>query len=137
MGRLEGKAALVTGASRGIGRAIALELAQEGAKVAVNYQNNDAKAQEVADAITKFGGTCLLAKADLANPQEARAISSGLAKRPSGMRVLICIWMSSGTLASISVSVKPGAMAFTVMPALASSSAAVRVKAMMPPLLAL
>ena len=76
MGRLEGKTALVTGASRGIGRAIAVELAREGAKVAVNYQSNDAKAQEVADEINKLGGVCLLAKANLADPKEARAWSS-------------------------------------------------------------
>ena len=89
MGRLEGKAALVTGASRGIGRAIALELAQEGAKVAVNYQNNDAKAQEVADAITKLGGTCLLAKANLANPQEARAMVKRVATQFGRLDVLV------------------------------------------------
>ena len=89
MGRLEGRAALVTGASRGIGRAIALELAQEGAKVAVNYQNNDAKAQEVADAITKLGGTCLLAKANLANPQEARAMVKRVATQFGRLDVLV------------------------------------------------
>ena len=57
MQRLEGKTALVTGASRGIGRAIIIELAREGAKVALNYQSNDAAAQEVVDTINKFGGT--------------------------------------------------------------------------------
>ncbi len=58
MARVKGKTALVTGASRGIGRAIAVELAREGAKVAVNYPSNDAKAKEVADEIEAFGGTC-------------------------------------------------------------------------------
>jgi acetoacetyl-CoA reductase/3-oxoacyl-[acyl-carrier protein] reductase len=74
MGRLDGKVALVTGASRGIGREIAIELAAEGAKVALNYQSSDERAQEVADEIAKFGGTCLLAKADVAHPEEARAM---------------------------------------------------------------
>jgi acetoacetyl-CoA reductase/3-oxoacyl-[acyl-carrier protein] reductase len=77
MGRVDGKVALVTGASRGIGRAIALELAREGATVALNYQNNESKAREVAEEIAKIGGSCMLAKANLADPQEAR----GLIKR--------------------------------------------------------
>src|SRR6516164_1705166 len=89
MGRLEGRAALVTGASRGIGRAIALELAQEGANVAINYQSNDAKAQEVADAINKLGVTCLLAKANLANPQEARAMVKRVATQFGRLDVLV------------------------------------------------
>ena len=89
MGRLEGKTALVTGASRGIGRAIALELAQEGANVAINYQSNDAKAQEVADAINKLGVTCLLAKANLANPQEARAMVKRVATQFGRLDVLV------------------------------------------------
>jgi acetoacetyl-CoA reductase/3-oxoacyl-[acyl-carrier protein] reductase len=74
MGRLDNKTALVTGASRGIGRAIALELAREGARVAVNYQSSEAKAQEVAKEISNLGGSCLLAKANLAQRGEARAM---------------------------------------------------------------
>ncbi len=67
MGRLEGKTALVTGGSRGIGRAIAMELASEGAKVALNYASNDAKAEAVAGEIEELGGTAMLAKANLAD----------------------------------------------------------------------
>jgi len=89
MGRLEGKTALVTGASRGIGRAIALELAHEGAKVALNYQSSDAKAQEVADEIAKFGGSCVLAKADLADPQAARAMVKQIADQFTHLDVLV------------------------------------------------
>lgn len=54
---LENKIALVTGASRGIGRAIALRLAKDGATVIVNYNGNAAKAAEVVDEITAAGGT--------------------------------------------------------------------------------
>jgi NAD(P)-dependent dehydrogenase (short-subunit alcohol dehydrogenase family) len=89
MGRLDGKAVLVTGASRGIGRAIALELAREGAKVAINYQNNEEKAQEVAAEIAKMGGTCFLAKANLANPQEARAMVKKVAQQFGRLDVLV------------------------------------------------
>ncbi len=89
MGRLDGKAALVTGASRGIGRAIAEELAHEGAKVAINYQSNDDKAKEVAEVITKFGGTCILAKANLADPKEARAMVKRVATEFGRLDVLV------------------------------------------------
>ncbi len=89
MGRLDGKAALVTGASRGIGRAIAEELAHEGAKVAINYQSNDAKAQEVVDVITRFGGTAILAKANIADPQEARAMVKRVASQFGRLDVLV------------------------------------------------
>ena len=74
MGRLDGKTALVTGASRGIGRAIALDLAREGAKVVVNYHSNEAKAKEVADEIAAMGGQCVLLQANVGVPAEARAL---------------------------------------------------------------
>jgi len=89
MRRLEGKTALVTGASRGIGRAIAFELAYEGAQVAINYQSNDAKAQEVVDQIKGFGGTCILAKANIADPQEARAMVKRVASQFGRLDILV------------------------------------------------
>lgn len=89
MGRLNGKTALVTGASRGIGRAIAVELAREGAKVALNYQSNDEKAKEVAYDIGKFGGSCVLAKANVADPQEARAMVRRVADQFAHLDVLV------------------------------------------------
>ncbi len=74
MGRLEGKYAIVTGASRGIGRAIALELAREGCTVGVNYQHNQALAEEVAAEIESMGRECMLLQANVADPTEARAM---------------------------------------------------------------
>jgi 3-oxoacyl-(acyl-carrier-protein) reductase len=89
MGRIEGKTALVTGGSRGIGRAIALELAREGARVALNYQSSDAKAREVADEINRLGGACMLAKANLADPKEARTMVKRVADEFSHLDVLV------------------------------------------------
>jgi acetoacetyl-CoA reductase len=74
MGRLDGKFAIVTGASRGIGRAIALELAHEGAQVAVNYRSGEAEARAVADEIATFGGTAVLAQANVSNKDESRSM---------------------------------------------------------------
>ncbi|MCG8450653.1 MAG: 3-oxoacyl-[acyl-carrier-protein] reductase [Pirellulales bacterium] len=89
MGRLDGKKALVTGASRGIGRAIALQLAQEGAAVAVNYQSNDAKAQTVADEIGALGGKAILAKANLADREAARTMVKTVAEEFGGLDILV------------------------------------------------
>ncbi|MFD3445468.1 3-oxoacyl-[acyl-carrier-protein] reductase [Microbacteriaceae bacterium 4G12] len=67
---LKEKVALVTGASRGIGRAVALELAKQGAKVVVNYAGNEAKANEVVDEIKALGSEAIAVKADVANAEE-------------------------------------------------------------------
>jgi 3-oxoacyl-[acyl-carrier protein] reductase len=67
---LTDKVALVTGASRGIGRAVALDLAKQGAKVVVNYAGNEAKAKEVVDEIKALGSEAIAVKADVANAEE-------------------------------------------------------------------
>lgn len=89
MGRIDGKTALVTGASRGIGRAIAVELAREGAKVAINFASSESKAVEVAEEIASFGGTCMLAQANLASSSEARAMVQRVAKEFTHLDILV------------------------------------------------
>src|ERR1700675_1292330 len=89
MERVDGKTALVTGASRGIGRAIAIELAREGAKVAINYSSSDAKAKEVAEEITNLGGTAIFYKADIGNSKEVRAMVDQVAKEFTHLDILV------------------------------------------------
>jgi len=89
MKRLEGKTALVTGASRGIGRAIAVGLAREGAKVAVNYASNDAAAQAVKAEIEALGTECVLLKADLADAPAARAMVKHAAEHFGHLDILV------------------------------------------------
>ncbi|WP_144548987.1 3-oxoacyl-[acyl-carrier-protein] reductase [Bacillus sp. X1(2014)] len=74
---LEGKAALVTGASRGIGREIALELARQGANVAVNYSGSEAKANEVVDEIKALGREAFAVKCDVSNAEEVAEMVKG------------------------------------------------------------
>lgn len=68
---LEGKIALVTGASRGIGREIAISLANEGASVAINYAGNTAAAEAVQNEIIANGGKAMIVQADVADAQAA------------------------------------------------------------------
>jgi 3-oxoacyl-[acyl-carrier protein] reductase len=72
MNRFEGKAAIVTGASRGIGREIALNLAKEGAKVVVNYSGSKDKADEVVTLIKNAGGEAFAVQADVSNPDSVK-----------------------------------------------------------------
>ena len=74
---LRGKVALVTGASRGIGRAVAVELARAGAKVYINYLSSSKAAVEVIDEIAKTGGTALELPFDVA---DSAAVKTGMNK---------------------------------------------------------
>ncbi|MBD3918203.1 3-oxoacyl-[acyl-carrier-protein] reductase [Paenibacillus sp. PR3] len=71
---LEGKAALVTGASRGLGRAIAIALAEAGADVAVNYAGSEAAAVETANAIEALGRRAILVQGNVGKSEEFEAI---------------------------------------------------------------
>lgn len=72
---LHDKTCVVTGASRGIGRAIAFDLAQRGANVVVNYRSSAAAAHEVAETIEAADGCALIAQADVGNPNDVRAMA--------------------------------------------------------------
>ena len=65
MGKLKGKIAIVTGGARDIGRAISLKLAQEGAKVVVNYNNSETEANHTVEQINVLGGHAVAVRADV------------------------------------------------------------------------
>ncbi|MBU8967880.1 3-oxoacyl-[acyl-carrier-protein] reductase [Bacillus altitudinis] len=71
---LTNKTAVVTGASRGIGRSIAIDLAKKGANVVVNYSGNEAKANEVVDEIKALGQQAFAFKADVSNAEDVQAL---------------------------------------------------------------
>jgi 3-oxoacyl-[acyl-carrier protein] reductase len=69
--RIKEKVALITGSSRGVGRAVAHRFAEEGAKVVVNYTSNEKAANEVVEAIAQIGGQAIAVRADVAKMAEA------------------------------------------------------------------
>ena len=87
--KLEGRVALVTGASRGIGRAIALALAREGARVAVNYVESERLAAEVVEEVIGFGGEAVAVRADVASPREVDDLVGGVGDRLGAIDVLV------------------------------------------------
>ncbi len=86
---LEGKIAVVTGASRGIGRAIALELARRGAAVVVNYHRAAEKAREVVETIRGAGGQAEAFQANVADFQQAKALIDFAVKTFGGIHILV------------------------------------------------
>ena len=86
---LEGKTALVTGASRGIGRAIGEKLAADGATVIINYARNQQPAQEVVSAIVAKGGKAVAIQADVSKPAEVRRLFGEAEKAIGPLDVVI------------------------------------------------
>ena len=86
---LKDKVALVTGASRGIGKAIALSLASQGAKVAINYSSSDDAALEVCDIIRKNGGTAEIFKARVNEEEEVESMFSSIEEKLGSVDILV------------------------------------------------
>lgn len=87
--RVEGGAALVTGASKGIGAAIAMALADGGWPVGINYRSDEAVADAVVDAIEERGGTAVALAADVSDPESAEAMFRTLEERHGRVLVLV------------------------------------------------
>ncbi|ORJ47693.1 oxidoreductase [Kluyvera intermedia] len=86
---LAGKRALVTGASRGLGKAIALSLARAGADVAITFEKSVEKAQAVADEIRALGRNGVAIQADSASPQAIRAAVASSVEQLGGLEILV------------------------------------------------
>ena len=89
MSTLTGKVAVVTGASKGIGAAIAKALGVAGASVVVNYASSKAGADVVVDTITKAGGKAVAVKGDVSKPADAQAIIDGAIKSFGKLDILV------------------------------------------------
>ena len=87
--KLEGRTALVTGGSRGIGRAIAKALAAEGADVAVNYQSNEVAAAEAVEEIQQLGRKAVMARADVSDPLETYRMAQAVMEEFGHIDILV------------------------------------------------
>ena len=86
---LEGKRVLITGASRGVGQALALDFAEAGARVAVNYQSSGAAAKAVVNQIVAAGGDAIAVRADVGQGADVAAMFAEVETRFGGLDVLI------------------------------------------------
>jgi enoyl-[acyl-carrier protein] reductase III len=89
MKRFEGKVVLVTGSGRGIGKAVALRFAQEGADIVVNYFRNRQPAEETTATIEGMGRKALMLKADVGDPDDLKTMFEQTAKTFGGLDILI------------------------------------------------
>lgn len=89
MGTLTGKTALVTGASRGIGRAVAERLGRDGARVAVHYNGNEQAAKATVATIEAAGGEAFAIRAELGVPGDAAALWAAFDAHADGLDILV------------------------------------------------
>jgi len=89
MKALEGRRALVTGAARGIGRAIAIALAAEGADIAINYQSSEADARSLAEELAKAGRRTLLFKGDVGERSTWNSMIEKIKQSWGGLDILV------------------------------------------------
>ena len=86
---LQGKKALITGSSRGIGRAIALELSKAGVEIAIHYASRSDEAETLKEEIEKNGGKCCAVGADLCNDDCAEVIGAAIQKEMGHIDILV------------------------------------------------
>jgi len=86
---LKGKVTVITGAGRGIGRAIALQFAEYGAKVVINYRSSIAQVEELLNLITNAGGEAIAVQADISKEEEAKKLLEEAVKHFGRLDVLI------------------------------------------------
>ena len=85
----EGRVAIVTGGGRGIGRTVAVRLAEEGARVAISYRSDDAAAEEAAEAVRAAGAACEVFKGDVASLEDVQALFKGVADAFGRLDILV------------------------------------------------
>jgi len=88
--RLDGRVALVTGSSRGLGKGIALELARAGARVAINYANSREDAEQALAELQAIGPTCCLVQADVTNEAGVQRLCDSVAQQLGPIDILVC-----------------------------------------------
>jgi len=87
--KLKDKKAVITGAGRGIGRAVAIAFAKEGADVAINYHSNDTAANEVVEIINGMGQKAIAVKTDISNYNDAHAMIDRIVDELGGVDILV------------------------------------------------
>jgi 3-oxoacyl-[acyl-carrier protein] reductase len=85
----DGRVAVVTGGGRGIGRAVTLRLAYEGADVAISYRSNDTAAEEVAEEVRAAGARCEIFKGDVASPEDVDTLFKGAGEALGPVEILV------------------------------------------------